>query len=144
MKSLMEGFLFASFSPAHGLSLYIGCGNNRLTVMSMRNSEFILILLFINYCTIHLMNNYKPSFVHPIFRAYHLCLKYKSTSSGWCCSVDGAPACEPKSCQFNSWSGILPGLLARPPGGALLEATTHWCFSPSLSPSLPLSKKINK
>ena len=24
------------------------------------------------------------------------------------------------------------------------ESTTHWCFSPSLSPSLPLSLKVNK
>ena len=28
--------------------------------------------------------------------------------------------------------------------GGTREATTHWCFSPSLSPSLPLCLKINK
>ena len=32
--------------------------------------------------------------------------------------------------------GCGPGLI-----GGMWEATTHWCFSPSLSPSLPLSKK---
>ena len=30
------------------------------------------------------------------------------------------------------------------PVGRVSEATTHYCFSPSLSPSLPLSLKINK
>ena len=33
---------------------------------------------------------------------------------------------------------------ARSPVGAVREATAHWCFSPSLSPSFPLSLKINK
>ena len=37
----------------------------------------------------------------------------------------------------------MPGLQARSPVQGMQEATTHWCFSPSLSPSLPLSK-INK
>ena len=32
----------------------------------------------------------------------------------------------------------------RSPVGGVWEATTYWCFSPSLSPSLPLSLKINK
>ena len=36
------------------------------------------------------------------------------------------------------------GLQARSPVGGVQEATTHWCFFPSLSPSLPLSLKINK
>ena len=30
------------------------------------------------------------------------------------------------------------------PVGDMREATTHWCLSPSLSPSFPLSLKINK
>ena len=34
----------------------------------------------------------------------------------------------------------LPGLWVRSPVGDLWEATSHWCFSPSLSFSLPLSK----
>ena len=51
---------------------------------------------------------------------------------------------EPKGHQFNSQSGHMPGLQARSPVGAMWDVTTHWCFSPSLSPSLPLSLKINK
>ena len=38
----------------------------------------------------------------------------------------------------------MPGLWARSLVGGAQEATTHWCFSPSLSPSLPFSLKINK
>ena len=37
-----------------------------------------------------------------------------------------------------------PGLQARSPVGGMWEATTHWCFSPSLSPSHPLCLKINE
>ena len=48
------------------------------------------------------------------------------------------------SCQFDSQSGHMPGLWARSPVGGAPEATIHWCFSPSLSPSFPLSLKINK
>ena len=40
-------------------------------------------------------------------------------------------------------SGHMPGLWARSPVGVTREAMAHWCFSPSLSPSLPLSLKIN-
>ena len=36
--------------------------------------------------------------------------------------------------------GHMPGLWARSPVGGAQEATTQWCFSSSLSPSLPLSK----
>ena len=63
---------------------------------------------------------------------------------GWCGSVDWVPACEPKCCQFDSQSGHMPGLQARSPWGGTREATTHWCFSPCVSPSFPLSLKINK
>ena len=64
--------------------------------------------------------------------------------SGWCGSVDWVLACEPKGHQFNSQSGHMPGLQARSSVGGEWEVTTPWCFSPSLSPSLPLSLKINK
>ena len=37
-----------------------------------------------------------------------------------------------------------PGLWAWSPVGDVWEATTHWCVSPSLSLSFPLSLKINK
>ena len=65
-------------------------------------------------------------------------------------SVDWAQACELKGCQFNSWSGHMPGFWARSPVGGVWEAADQ-CFSHtlmflSLSFSLPspLSKKINK
>ena len=37
-----------------------------------------------------------------------------------------------KGCQLGSWSGHMPGLLAR-----TLVWGSHQCFSPFLSPSLP-------
>ena len=46
--------------------------------------------------------------------------------------------------QCNSQWGHMSGLQARSPVGGVHEATTHWCFSPSLSPFLPLSLEINK
>ena len=58
--------------------------------------------------------------------------------------MDWAPACEPRGHWFDSWLGHMPGLRARPSVGGVQQATAHWCFSPSLSPSLPLSLKINK
>ena len=60
---------------------------------------------------------------------------------GWCGSVDWASACEPKGHRFDSWSGHMPGLWARSPVGG---ARGNQCFSPCLSPSFPLSLKINK
>ena len=50
----------------------------------------------------------------------------------------------PQDRWFGSWSGYLPTLQTRSPVGGMWEATTQWCFSPSLCPSLPLSLKINK
>ena len=63
---------------------------------------------------------------------------------GWCGSVDWAPAYKPKGRQFDSQSGHMPGLWAMSLVGGAQGATTHWWFSPSLSPSLPLCWKINK
>ena len=63
---------------------------------------------------------------------------------GWCSSVNWAQAWDPEGRSFNSRSGHMPGLWARSPVGGVWEATTHWYFSPSLSPSLPLTLKINK
>ena len=65
-------------------------------------------------------------------------------SSGWCDSVDWVPAYEPKGCQFDSQSGHVPGYRTGPWLGGIWEATTYWCFSPSLSLSLPLSLKIKQ
>ena len=58
----------------------------------------------------------------------------------------------PRSERSLVWfrSGPMPGLQARSLVWGLWEATdrcfslAHWCLSPSLSPSLPLSLKINK
>ena len=77
---------------------------------------------------------------------YDFCFKFKNGkfSSGWCGSVDWALAYEPKGRQFNSQSGHMPRMIARSPVRGAWEATTHGCFSPSLSPSLTLFLKINK
>ena len=50
----------------------------------------------------------------------------------------------PRGRPFDSQSGHMPGLRARFQVGDVREATTHGCFSPSLSGSLPLSLKVNK
>ena len=47
-----------------------------------------------------------------------------------------------KGSLVDSQSGHTPGLRARSPVGNVQEATTHWCFSPFLSPSFPCSLKI--
>ena len=52
-------------------------------------------------------------------------------------------ACELKAHQFDSRSGHMPGVWARSPVGSLQEAANR-CFSPSVSPSHPLSLNINK
>ena len=62
---------------------------------------------------------------------------------GWCGSVDWAPVCELKGFWFDSQLGHMTGLWATFPVGGMWEATA-WSFSPSLSPSLHLSLKINK
>ena len=56
---------------------------------------------------------------------------------GWWGSVDWVLACKARGCQFDSQSGHMPGLWARSLVGGTHKATTHWCFSPSLSSSLP-------
>ena len=76
------------------------------------------------------------------WRSFHH--KKRKCGPGWCGSVDWAPACESKGCQFDSQSGHILGLPAKscPPTGGAWEATTHWCFSPSFSfPSLLTKNK---
>ena len=67
---------------------------------------------------------------------------------GWCGSVDWVLVCEPKGRWFDFQSGHMPGFWAWSLVGDVQEATnqhfSHQCFSPSLSPSLPLSPKLNK
>ena len=72
-----------------------------------------------------------------------MCWLKNGLSPGWCGSVDWVLAYELKGQQFDSKSGHMPGWRARSLVGAFWEATTHRCFSPSLSPSFPLSLKIN-
>ena len=67
-------------------------------------------------------------------------LEKECPSPGWCGSVHWVLACEPEGCWFDSQTRHKPGLYTRSPVGGLWEATSHWCFFPSLSPSLTLSK----
>ena len=61
--------------------------------------------------------------------------------TGWCGSVDWAPACKPKGCQFNSQSGHMPGLWTRSPvGGHIRGNHTLMFFFLSFSLPSPLSK----
>ena len=52
-------------------------------------------------------------------------LNLLSVCPGWCGSVDWVPACEPKGHRFDSQSGHMPRLWARPPVVGMQEATTH-------------------
>ena len=63
---------------------------------------------------------------------------------GWCALVDWAPAWKLKGNWFDSQSGHMPWLRAGSPVEDVWKATIHWCFSPSLFHSLPLSLKVNK
>ena len=58
----------------------------------------------------------------------------------WCGSVGWLSSHKLKGCLFNSWPGHMPGLEVLFQVGGVQEAND--CFSPSLSPSLPLSLKI--
>ena len=69
-------------------------------------------------------------------------VKAKSYCPGWCGSVDWVLACKPEGHWFDSQSGHMPELQARSPVGGVQEATTHWCFSLSLSFLSPLSKNM--
>ena len=66
------------------------------------------------------------------------------TAVGW------ASSCRPKVHWIDSPAGHMPGLQARSPVGGVQErqqinvSFAHQCFSPSLSPSFPLSLKISK
>ena len=60
-----------------------------------------------------------------------------------CGSVGWASSHKVKGHRSDSPSGHRPGLQAGPQSGCMWEATNQ-CFSPSLSPTHPLSLKINK
>ena len=67
----------------------------------------------------------------------HRTSSLKRFPPGWCGPVNWVLAREPKVHQLYSQSGHMHGLRARWPVGGAWEASTHWCFSPSLAPSLP-------
>ena len=73
-----------------------------------------------------------------------VCFLNMCSHPGWCGSVDWVLGCKPKGHRFHSQSGCMPGLRARSLEGGTWEATTQWCFSPSLSPYLTLCLEINK
>ena len=50
--------------------------NNRFTVASMWNTEFILVSLFINYCIIFHMNNCKPVLPHQLYISHYFRATY--------------------------------------------------------------------
>ena len=61
----------------------------------------------------------------------------------WCGSVSWTLFSKLKGHWFDSWLGRTPGFQTRSLTGGMREATDR-CFSFSVSPSLPLSLKINK
>ena len=76
-----------------------------------------------------------PAKAKEFFKCY---LNINATCPGQCGRVDWVLTSELKGCWFDSQSGHMPGLRTRFPVGGTREATTHWYFSPCLSPSLPL------
>ena len=60
---------------------------------------------------------------------------------GWCGSVDGAPASEPKGRKFDSQSGHMPGLLGQVPGLGAHERQPHIDVSLLFLPSFPSKNK---
>ena len=69
--------------------------------------------------------------------------KNEVSSPGWCGSVDWVLVVNQRVASLIPSIGHIPGLQARSPVGGAHEATTHRCFSPSLSLPFP-SQKINK
>ena len=65
----------------------------------------------------------------------------------WLVWLSGLTECQPVNQRVTSLitiQGTFPSCRPGPPVGGTPEATTHCCFSPPLSPSLPLLLKINK
>ena len=52
--------MFSHYVCETDKAIYTGMGRSRFTVISMQNTEFILVLLF---CLSH-MNDYKPTFAN--------------------------------------------------------------------------------
>ena len=66
-----------------------------------------------------------------------------STSAGWGGSLDRVPACEPKGHQFDSQARTYAWVAGQVPSRGRTR-DNHTLMFLSLSPSLPLSLKINK
>ena len=101
----------------------LGQYSNQLSYLARTHSVFNHIFIQ------HFVNNWERITQH------------ESSCPGRYGSVDWVPACEMKGHWFTSWSDHMPGLRARSPVGGGQEGA-NWCFSPSLSPSLPLPIKI--
>ena len=69
----------------------------------------------------------------------------KSEDQPWLVWLSGLSAgLWTKGWGFDSQWGHMPGLQARSPVGDTWETIIHWCFSPSLCPSVPFCLKTNK
>ena len=100
-------------------------------------SGFLLLLYFMSIILEYLIR-IQPRLVQScLYSLSKICF-----SPSWCGSVDWVPACQPKNHRFDAQSGHMPGFRARSPVSGTQEPIIHWSFSPSLSPSLPLSKNI--
>ena len=75
-------------------------------------------------------------------------IKKKKSCPGWYGSLDWALVCKQKGHQFNTQSGHVPGFRGGSLAGGMPEATDRYiCYTlmfRSLSPSLPISLKVNK
>ena len=111
--------------------------------MRIKNSYFSLKTVYLKSISVLTSNRILIDITHKtraLWGPRQLLFLNKFFSPGWCGSVDWALACEPKGHRFSSQSGHMPGLQARSPVG-MQDATTHWFFSPSLSPSLSLKRQ---
>ena len=100
----------------------------------------LLILIYLNYCFKNIplgcwFNNSVEGIIivrwilYVYKRELELWILIYWSCPGWCGSVDWAPTCKLKCCQFNSQSGHMPGLRARPSVGGVWEANTQMFLS---------------
>ena len=89
----------------------------------------------LSYCSLHKARDHKLEMCASNWFDQNNIKEKKFFCPGWHGSVDWAPACKPKGCQFDSWCG--PG----PPLGVCKSQSSlvHQCFSPSLFSYLSLS-----
>ena len=130
------------------------------TVWRNENSQPLWKSIAASYLVKRTLNMYNPeilSWYHPgeleIFTHAKTCTwvsigftyNLKNRKQPWLVWLSGLSTdLRTKVSLVRSQSGLMPGLWARSLVWGTREATTHWYFSPSLSPSLPLSLKISK